>query len=143
MPIYSSENYFNSSVTTGLGVTINNFTSRIVCGNTYSIHGDITINITNSNIENFNNAFNTFGEIEHGWNKIIKPQRSNAGFSLTQNQYLGVFRMYDANGMHEKAPEYCTLGITTDGYIALSGGNRTFTVGENWRIPFDFTFTVI
>lgn len=141
--IYSSENYFNSSVTTGLGVTINNFTSRIVCGNTYSIHGDITINITNSNIENFNNAFNTFGEIEHGWNKIIKPQRSNAGFSLTQNQYLGVFRMYDANGMHEKAPEYCTLGITTDGYIALSGGNRTFTVGENWRIPFDFTFTVI
>ena len=50
--------------------------------------------------------------------------------------------MYDIN--HNLSPEYCTLGITTDGYIAMSGGHYSeFEVGQTWRLPFDFTFTAI
>lgn len=141
--IYSTSNYFDSYASGMSGLNINNFSSRIVCGNTYSIHGDVTINVTNSNIGDFQTNFNTFGEIDYVWNKLIKFQKSGTNsIKLTQNQYLGVFRMYDIN--HNLSPEYCTLGITTDGYIAMSGGHYSeFEVGQTWRLPFDFTFTAI
>ena len=93
--IYSTSNYFDYSASGMSGLNINNFSSRIVCGNTYSIHGDVTINVTNSNIGDFQTNFNTFGEIDYVWNKLIKLQKSKKGdissIELTQNQYLEFF----------------------------------------------------
>lgn len=126
--------------------TISSFKSRKLVGNTYSVSAVVDISISDNMLSSFNSAFNTYGEIEHGWYPLfqIGTMDSNNNFvsaTFPENQYLGVFRMYDHQ--HVNAPEYCTLGITTNGVIVISGGNHTFKVGETWRLPFNITFTAI
>lgn len=126
--------------------TISSFKSRKLVGNTYSVSAVVDISISNNMLLSFNSAFNTYGEIEHGWYPLfqIGTMDSTNNFvnaTFPENQYLGVFRMYDHQ--HVNAPEYCTLGITTNGVIVISGGNHTFKVGETWRLPFNITFTAI
>ena len=126
--------------------TISSFKSRKLVGNTYSVSAVVDISISDNMLSSFNSAFNTYGEIEHGWYPLfqIGTMDSTNNFvnaTFPENQYLGVFRMYDHQ--HVNAPEYCTLGITTNGVIVISGGNHTFKVGETWRLPFNITFTAI
>lgn len=126
--------------------TISSFKSRKLVGNTYSVSAVVDISISDNMLSSFNPAFNTYGEIEHGWYPLfqIGTRDSTNNFvstTFSENQYLGVFRMYDHQ--HVNAPEYCTLGITTNGVIVMSGGNHTFKVGETWRLPFNITFTAI
>lgn len=126
--------------------TISSFKSRKLVGNTYSVSAVVDISVSDNMLSSFNSAFNTYGEIEHGWYPLFQigtMDSSNNFVSATfpENQYLGVFRMYDHQ--HVNAPEYCTLGITTNGVIVMSGGNHTFKSGETWRIPFNITFTAI
>lgn len=144
----NSSNYFVtlSGSTFGKYNTISSFKSRKLVGNTYSVSAVVDISISDSMLPNFNPAFNTYGEIEHGWYPLfqIGTRDSTNNFvnaTFSENQYLGVFRMYDHQ--HVNAPEYCTLGITTNGVIVMSGGNHTFKAGETWRLPFDITFTAI
>lgn len=126
--------------------TISSFKSRKLVGNTYSVSAVVDISISGNMLSSFNSAFNTYGEIEYGWYPLfqIGTMDSNNNFvnaTFPENQYLGVFRMYDHQ--HVNAPEYCTLGITTNGVIVMSGGNHTFKSGETWRLPFNITFTAI
>lgn len=126
--------------------TISSFKSRKLVGNTYSVSAVVDISISDNMLSSFNSAFNTYGEIEHGWYPLfqIGTMDSTNNFvnaTFPENQYLGVFRMYDHQ--HVNAPEYCTLGITANGVIVISGGNHTFKVGETWRLPFNITFTAI
>lgn len=126
--------------------TISSFKSRKLVGNTYSVSAVVDISVSDNMLSSFNSAFNTYGEIEHGWYPLFQigtMDSTNNFVSATfpENQYLGVFRMYDHQ--HVNAPEYCTLGITTNGVIVMSGGNHTFKVGETWRLPFNITFTAI
>lgn len=144
----NSSNYFATlpDSTYGDYNTISSFKSRKLVGNTYSVSAVVDISISDNMLLSFNSAFNTYGEIEHGWYPLfqIGTMDSNNNFvsaTFPENQYLGVFRMYDHQ--HVNAPEYCTLGITTNGVIVISGGNHTFKVGETWRLPFNITFTAI
>lgn len=144
----NSSNYFATlpDSTYGDYNTISSFKSRKLVGNTYSVSAVVDISISDNMLSSFNSAFNTYGEIEHGWYPLfqIGTMDSNNNFvsaTFPENQYLGVFRMYDHQ--HVNAPEYCTLGITTNGVIVISGGNHTFKVGETWRLPFNITFTAI
>ena len=126
--------------------TISSFKSRKLVGNTYSVSAVVDISISDNMLSNFNSAFNTYGEIEHGWYPLFQIGTMNStnnfvNATFPENQYFGVFRMYDHQ--HVNAPEYCTLGITTNGVIVMSGGNHTFKSGETWRIPFNITFTAI
>ena len=126
--------------------TISSFKSRKLVGNTYSVSAVVDISISDNMLSSFNSAFNTYGEIEHGWYPLFQIGTMNStnnfvNATFPENQYFGVFRMYDHQ--HVNAPEYCTLGITTNGVIVMSGGNHTFKSGETWRLPFDFTFTAI
>lgn len=141
-------NYFDTlpDSTFGQYNTIYSFSSRRLLGDTYSISADISINISGAMLDSFNAAFNTYGEIEYGWYPLLQIGSINAlnqfkNLTLNKNKYLGVFRMYEST--HNNAPEYCTLGITTNGVIVISGGNHTFKSGETWRIPFNITFTAI
>lgn len=126
--------------------TISSFKSRKLVGNTYSVSAVVDISISDNMLSSFNSAFNTYGEIEHGWYPLFQIGTMNStnnfvNATFPENQYFGVFRMYDHQ--HVNAPEYCTLGITTNGVIVMSGGNHTFKSGETWRIPFNITFTAI
>ena len=126
--------------------TISSFKSRKLVGNTYSVSAVVDISISDNMLSSFNSAFNTYGEIEHRWYPLFQIGTMNStnnfvNATFPENQYFGVFRMYDHQ--HVNAPEYCTLGITTNGVIVMSGGNHTFKSGETWRLPFDFTFTAI
>ena len=144
----NSSNYFATlpDSTYGDYNTISSFKSRKLVGNTYSVSAVVDISISDNMLSSFNSAFNTYGEIEYGWYPLfqIGTMDSNNNFvsaTFPENQYLGAFRMYDHQ--HVNAPEYCTLGITTNGVIVISGGNHTFKVGETWRLPFNITFTAI
>ena len=126
--------------------TISSFKSRKLVGNTYSVSAVVDISISDNMLSSFNSAFNTYGEIEHGWYPLFQIGTMNStnnfvNATFPENQYFGVFRMYDHQ--HVNAPEYCTLGITTNGVIVMSGGNHTFKSRETWRIPFNITFTAI
>jgi len=126
--------------------TISSFKSRKLVGNTYSVSAVVDISISDNMLSSFNSAFNTYGEIEHGWYPLFQIGTMNStnnfvNATFPENQYFGVFRMYDHQ--HVNAPEYCTLGITANGVIVMSGGNHTFKSGETWRIPFNITFTAI
>lgn len=126
--------------------TIHSFSSRKLVCNTYSVSAVVDISISGNMLSSFNSAFNTYGEIEHGWYPLFQigtmdSANNFVNATFPENQYLGVFRMYDHQ--HVNAPEYCTLGITSNGVIVISGGNHTFKSGETWRIPFNITFTAI
>lgn len=141
-------NYFATLADSTFGDynTISSFKSRKLVGNTYSVSAVVDISISDNMLSSFNSAFNTYGEIEHGWYPLFQIGTMNStnnfvNATFPENQYFGVFRMYDHQ--HVNAPEYCTLGITTNGVIVMSGGNHTFKSGETWRIPFNITFTAI
>ena len=144
----NSSNYFSTLADSTFGQynIINSFSGRKLLGDTYSISADVSINISGDMLNSFNTAFNTYGEIEYGWYPLLQIGSINSlsqftNLTLPSNQFLGVFRMYEST--HSNMPEYCTLGITTNGFIVMSGGNHTFKVGETWRIPFNVTFTAI
>jgi hypothetical protein len=142
-PVYDTVGgYFNLSVNSG--ITLAGISSRKIARKTYAVMGTLNINLTQSNLAEFQTAWNTYGTVEN-WYQLLKFKHSSTKeLILDSPRYVGSFRAYDktTDGQFYRKPLNCSLAIDTNGNLKMSGNeDYTFKAGDKLQIPFNFSFS--
>lgn len=144
-PVYDTGGgYFSLNNNQGVGVTLAGLTSRKIAKKTYAVMGVLSVELTQSNLTEFQKAWNTYGMVEN-WYQLLKIKHSSTKeLILDSPRYVGSFRAHDktTDGQFYRKPLNCSLAIDTNGNLKMSGNeDYTFKAGDKLQIPFNFSFS--
>ena len=143
-PVFDTAGAYFSTSNLGSGVTLSGMTSRKIARKTYAVMGTLSISLTQSNLAEFQTAWNTYGTVEN-WYQMLKLKHSTTKeLTLESPRYVGNFRAFDnaADGQFYRKPLECSLAIDESGMLKISGNeNYTFKAGDRLKVPFNFIFS--